>query len=506
MSHTRIFNFHDAKLSVALSAIRENVAMRVPTAPQLWLFAQRQNLAALLPEVRPAGLFPNHPIIQAAGAVLDRVYRGEVVDARTALAAYDARRTVQTEEGMLVAPSVDFAAPTGIIVNCLDLLTRYVIAWVLDDHEEMQDIAKQWEFSPCNASGGLKILQDWLAYYWRGREPQYNEPTADGPPSFPLPPSAPGAPLRVGVLGDWGTAGRQAGIVLNQLMAQSPDLIIHVGDVYYAGTLDEQAAVLNMLQRARRESGCNVPVYTLAGNHDYYSGGVGFYQILPFLNQGVPNASEQRHSFWCLRNDAWQLQGMDTGYYDSNLFNLRKDVTHLRDDEAAWHQRQLQDAGGRQVILFSHHQLFSAFDRIGSGWANPLLEKSLADWRQAADFNLAGWLWGHEHVLGIYQVPGSLPVLGRCVGNSAIPVFTDTATYTSQPGSTPLEPAQHSPDGSIVFDNGYVQTQPEDRVWSSGFTLLELAGDGTGTASYWQVREDEAGTAGSQLLWQEMMP
>ena len=483
MPRTRIYNFHHARLSIAQSAIRENVVK-------------------LSPGVREFGLGANNPVMQAAGAVLDRVYHGEVRTAPTALAAFQLRRQVQMAEGARVA------APAGIPENCLDLLTRYVIAWVFDDQAEMTKIANEWEFSPCNVSGGLKILQEWLAYYWRGAPPQYNPPTADGPGAFALPsPASPGAPLRVGVLGDWGTGEQEARAVIDQLMKQAPDLIIHVGDVYYSGTEVEQNAVLAMLRGARTEYGRDIPFYTLPGNHDYYSGGVGFYQVLPLLNQDVPNACVQQHSFWCLRNDAWQLQGMDTGYYDSDLLHIDQDITHLRDDEAAWHQRMLVDAGGRRVILFSHHQLFSAFEMIGGMWANPYLEKNLADWEAAADVRPAAWLWGHEHVLGIYQVPGSLPVLGRCVGNGAIPVFTDTKAYTPQPGGAPLEPAQQSPDGKIHFPNGFVQTQPEDLVWSSGFALLELAGDGTGTASYWQVRfEGVVSTASSQLLWQEPMP
>ncbi|HEU0300966.1 MAG TPA: metallophosphoesterase [Longimicrobium sp.] len=483
MSRTRIFNFHDARLSVAQSAIRENVAQLAPGAPAF-------------------GLFANNPIMQAAGAVLDRIYRGEVRTADAAIAAYRVRRAVQTAEGMLVAGALDVGA------DCLDLLTRYVIAWVFDDREEMARIANEWEFSPCNVTGGLKILQEWLDYYWRGRKPQYNPPTADGPGAFPLPPSASaGAPLRVGVLGDWGTGQLEARAVLDQLMRQAPDLIVHVGDVYYSGTVIEQNGVVAMLREARAACGRDIPFYTMPGNHDYYSGGVGFYRTLPLLNQDVPNASVQQHSFWCLRNDAWQLQGMDTGYYDSDLLKIDEDITHLREDEAAWHQRQLMNAGGRKVILFSHHQLFSAFEKIGGMWANPFLEKNLADWEAASGIRPAAWLWGHEHVLGIYQVPGSLPVLGRCVGNGAIPVFTDTQAYTPQPGGAPMQPAEHSPDGSIHFPHGYVQTQPEDLVWSSGFAMLELASDGTATASYWQVRfEGVVGTATSQLLWQEPVP
>jgi hypothetical protein len=228
------------------------------------------------------------------------------------------------------------------------------------------------------------------------------------------------------------------------------------------------------------------------------------------LNQGVPNAATQAHSFWALVNERWQLQGMDTGYYDSDLFEVTQDNTHLRDDEAEWHLQQLGAAGGRTVILFSHHQLVSAFEQIGGAWQNPQLEANLASW-QHSGASIAAWLWGHEHVLEVYQpyqAPGSsfAPLVGRCVGNGAFPVFTESVEYTSQPGGYPTLSATSSP-GGIAFPNGYVQSQADDLVWASGYTVLELPASGDATASYYQVLfNGDVSQSSSQLLWQESIP
>lgn len=485
MPRFRTPNFHHARLSVAQSCIRELVAKRGPGAPA-------------------RGLFAAHPQVQAMGAVLERVHRGEVREAETALAAYDARRAAQTAQGTTVA------APEGVAWDCTDLLVKYVIAWGMDDTYWMNQIRSQWVDSPCNATGWLQAVDAWIAYYWDGAEPQYAPPASGGPQPFALPPAAASdGTLRVGILGDWGTGEPEAIAVLDQLMRQAPDLIIHVGDVYYAGTEDEQNSnFLTPVADARQAYGRDVPVYALPGNHDYYSGGAGFYGMLARLNQGVPNASVQANSFFCLRNDAWQLQGMDTGYNDSDLLKVAQDYTWLRDDEAAWHQAQLASAGGRQVILFSHHQLFSAFEQIGGVWQNGSLTANLAAWRGLDPApKIAAWLWGHEHVLEIYQVPGTLPVVGRCVGNGAFPVFTDSSGYTPGTRSIPLQPATRSPDGKIPFPNGFVQSQPDDLVWASGYTVLELAADGTGRASYYQVQfGGDVSAATSQLLWTEPLP
>ena len=485
MPRVRTPNFHDARLSVAQSCIREQVARRTPSAPA-------------------SGLFASHPQMQAAGAVLERVHRGEIRDGGTADAAYRARRAAQAAQGVAVA------APEGVAGDCTDLLVRYVIAWSLDDTAAMSMIRSEWTDSPCDATGWLQAVDDWLAYYWDGSEPQYVAPTASGPQPFALPPAAAAdGTLRVGVLGDWGTGEPEALAVLDQLMGQAPDVVLHVGDVYYAGTEDEQNSnFLVPIADARQKHRRDVPVYALPGNHDYYSGGAGFYGMLARLNQGVPNASVQANSFFCLRNAAWQLQGMDTGYNDSDLLHVAEDNTHLRSDEAAWHQARLADAGGRRVILFSHHQLFSAFEQIGGLWQNPSLVNNLDAWRAVTPApGIAAWLWGHEHVLEVYQVPGTLPVVGRCIGNGAFPVFTDSAGYTPGTNSIPLQPATASPGGSIPFPNGFVQSQPDDLVWASGYTVLELAADGTGTASYYQVKfNGDVSAATSQLLWTESIP
>ncbi|HEY0035778.1 MAG TPA: metallophosphoesterase, partial [Longimicrobium sp.] len=475
-----------------------------------------------------SGLFPAHPIMAAASHVLQRIQRGEITDAETADAAYQHHRalqkaqgiTIKSIEGMVesVIEKIESVFKTAEV--CADLAARYAIAWALNDAAKMAKIKSEWTDSGCDLAGWATAVEAWLGYYSGHAAPAYNPPVdAQGQPqppyaspgTFALPPASNGDTLVVGILGDWGTGEQEAVAVLDQLMQQSPDLIIHVGDVYYAGTTDEQNSnFLDLINQARARCGRNIPVYTLPGNHDYYSGGAPFYAMIEQLNQGVPNAATQAHSFWALANERWQLQGMDTGYYDSDLFEVGRDNTHLRDDEAGWHLQQLGSAGGRTVILFSHHQLVSAFEQIGGAWQNPQLEASLASWQQSGA-GIAAWLWGHEHVLEVYQpyqAPDSpfAPLVGRCVGNSAFPVFTESAEYTSKPGGYPTLSATSSP-GGIAFPNGYVQSQPDDLVWASGYAVLELPSSGDATASYYQVRfNGDVSQATSQLLWTESIP
>jgi hypothetical protein len=485
-------NFHDARLSVAQSMIRDLIARHSPAAPA-------------------PGLKADHPLMQAANHVLHQVSLGHVGEAHVALVAYTAFRAAQT------GVEVTLGNIAAAALRCMDLGIRYVLAWVLNEQDKMNEIRSEWVDNDCDLVGWASALDEWFHYHEAHGVPQYVPPQnasgQDAPPyvtpaPFLLPPSTNGT-LRVGVLGDWGTGEDEAFAVLDQLMAQSPDLIIHVGDVYYSGTSAEQNGhLLAPLRTARAK--LNIPIYVLPGNHDYYSGGGGFYGVLPQLNAGVPNASVQANSFWALKNEWWQLEGMDTGYFDSDLLTVGADTTQLRPDEAQWHTQQLAAAGTRTVILFSHHQLYSNFEKIAKVWRNPNLEANLVSWQQATP-NIVAWFWGHEHVLQVYEVPGSpgqqstppLPILGRCVGNGAFPVFTDQGYVPGQDtGVAPLQ-AKQSPSG-IAFPQNFVQSQPDDLVWASGYMTLDLADGGPATATYYQVMfGGDVKNATSQVLWTE---
>jgi hypothetical protein len=479
MPRTPIPNFHNARLSVVQSFVREVICKK---------FA---NLTG-------SGLFAENPLMQAAGATLVQIEQGTLSDAGAALGFYDAESAARRlESGAAGFPAGD----------CLDLLVKYAIAWALDDTAWMQQIKSEYTDSPCDP-GWLTAAITWLAYYWDGQLPDYAPPTKSTPQPFPLPPPASaGQPLRVGILGDWGTGEQEAIAVLNQLMQQNPDLIIHVGDIYYSGTHDECITnFLNLINDARAKHRRQIPVYNLPGNHDYYSGGQGFYNILPQINLGAAHGQIQENSFFCLQNDSWQLEGMDTGYNDHDLLKVADDTTKLRPDEAAWHEQQLAAAGTRKVILLSHHQLFSAFQTIGAvgssgpAYQNPYLLQNLVTWRSCGNPNIVGWLWGHEHLLEVYAVPGTqgtnLPVLGRCVGNSAFPVFNNQGDYTPVTKDVPLESAP-------AFPNDYVETGVEDEIYAHGYVMLELGND-QAIATYYQVLGEGDGV--SQQLWQETFP
>lgn len=306
---------------------------------------------------------------------------------------------------------------------------------------------------------------------------------------------------KVALLGDWGTGTDDAIRTLEQVAAHGPDVLIHLGDVYYAGTPEEgQKYFLDIVNRVLRQDGRKVPVYTLTGNHDMYSGGVGYYGLLPQLNP-APDYSPgeaQPASYFCLRSPdgAWQLLAMDTGLHDRDPFDVSSAVTWLEPSEQDWHVDKVQrfTAQGGRTILLSHHQLFSAFELIGGKEAkkpkgleaaNPRLLETYRALRAATDGRedaIAAWFWGHEHNLDVYEPYLDLGK-GRCIGHGAIPAFVENNPYAVQgelPDPPELVDDPRRPGEKLKLDI-------TDQVYAHGFVILELDDAArTATARYYQ--------------------
>ena len=424
-----IHHFHDSRLSLILSAIK-HVVGHSGTAT--------------------AGLAGDHPVVQEAGNVL---------------AAIDAG----------VEPKPD-GELSGVEV-CAYLMAKYAWAWLTGNKREQEEIADQYKDSACDP-GWLVAVGAYLDYYEiEGKEPLYIDVQQAEKLTYALPDPT-GDSLVVGVLGDWGTGEPVAEVVLDQMFEhQKPDVVIHVGDIYYAGTEEEaQKNFLEPILRVRAKHGVQTPVYNLPGNHDYYSGGKGFYKILEQINPNDP----QTASFFCLRNDAWQLQGMDTGFFDHDLFRVADDITHLHESEAQWHRDQIAAAGARKVLLFSHHQYFSSFLNIGATKTgnqngenfNPYLQEVFGD--AISQGLVAAWFWGHEHLLEVYEENQGL-TKGRCVGYSAFPMLATKNLYEIK--------------FPKVRVNQNVELETSSDVYNHGYVVLTLGAD-SGTADYYSVPGD----------------
>ncbi|MEP7010965.1 MAG: metallophosphoesterase [Acidobacteriota bacterium] len=299
----------------------------------------------------------------------------------------------------------------------------------------------------------------------------------------------------VALIADWGTGTAEAIALLEKVAAHKPDVLIHLGDVYYSGTASENERYFldPINQIFGRGPDRPLPVFNLPGNHDMYSGGAGYYSTLDRLNlpSFAPEGQVQSHSFFCLQSSGWQILGLNTGLHDDDLFDVATSMTYLEDAELAWAKDKINNSAGRRTILLSHHQLFSAFSPIGPAnngdrSMNTRLLAQFADVLPEID----AWLWGHEHNLEIYGPYAGLS-RGRCIGHAAVPVLTDQVPYASRVGDKiPLMPNNENP----------VQLGITDDMYNHGYVIAKFD-DAKKTArlSYYQD------TGKAELLFEEVV-
>ncbi len=321
-------------------------------------------------------------------------------------------------------------------------------------------------------AGTLVSYLDYFGPYGRRADIPYIRPDLAGPGVIEIAPDA-----RIALLSDWGTGRRTALAVLRDLAQHQPDILVHLGDIYYAGTPSECEHNFHRPMTAELRAVRHPAIYTLSGNHDMYSGGEGYYGLIGRLNDG---AARQRASYFCLRSRdrRWQFLAMDTGLNAYDPFE-RHPLTRIDPAEEAWLLARIAEFEG-QTVLLSHHPLFSALARIGPGGPLPYNPNLMASFgRFAAAGRIAAWFWGHEHTMALYQPYRGL-ARGRCIGCGAIPMFVADQPYDPLPGlqdPPALLPPRLGNDGAVQ-DHGYAVMSLDP---ASGTARAEYYGVGART-------------------------
>jgi hypothetical protein len=175
---------------------------------------------------------------------------------------------------------------------------------------------------------------------------------------------------RIALVGDWGTHLYGAPEI-GKAIRTDPDpfaMVMHLGDVYYAGTEKEVKQRFLDVWPPRPEALNRA----LNSNHEMYSGGEAYFEkILPKF--------EQEASYFACQNQHWTLVGLDVAYRDHAIDGQQVD----------WLKKILAQAGDRKVVLFSHHQLYSHFEKQGTKlWEHPGFGEILRSKR------IFAWYWG----------------------------------------------------------------------------------------------------------------
>lgn len=220
----------------------------------------------------------------------------------------------------------------------------------------------------------------------------------------------------VALFADWATGEAPALTIKAAIEKQSPDYTIHLGDTYYAGFGDEISHNLVSCWPGNVQYGKS---FTLNGNHEMYSGGAAYFNILPLFGHPA--------SYFNLGNQNWRLIALDTSYAERAGDVPASSWGELVDPQKDWLNAQIAHAKTfnppAKVILLTHHQLFSAFDGDALGRYLLPVVKPLLD---AGD--IYAWFWGHEHRAIVYDQNATYKVRARCIGHGGFPYPPDSVT------------------------------------------------------------------------------
>jgi len=363
-------------------------------------------------------------------------------------------------------------------------------------------------------------------------------------------PEIAGRPLVIGLVGDWGCGNVGARRVMEELSKQQPDVLLHLGDTYYSGTEEEQRT---LMLEPLRELLNGVPVFAVPGNHDYFSNGSGFFQLLDELAER--QEANQQASFVALRGQGWQIIMLDTGLLDSFQLNMlaaaipigkawdklnRNTLAFLPDDQLQWALKQIEigEARGLRTILMSHHQLFSR--RESMGYANGQVRErafsadvkagvyETSQWHTSSEQlpgglsddvppaantrlldqfptdvlkGVSAWFWGHEHSAAIFKPYAGLQ-RGRLLGNGCIP--TPKPPLYNIYGENPKTDGAPWGGHPQVINGSQLGTGHS--FWNLGFATISLEA-GRAHARYFELEDfadgDVTGWKDARMFFEE---
>jgi hypothetical protein len=248
----------------------------------------------------------------------------------------------------------------------------------------------------------------------------------------------------IALVGDWGADNAAARHVAAEISAVSPAMVIHLGDIYYAGQENEAKEMLGIWPLA--DAGGAIPPgtsFSLNGNHEMYSGGKAYFEtVLPKFGQ--------KASYFGLRNNFWQILAFDSAYIEQRLLSPT-DAAPI-DARLASQWNWLVDKmknSALPTILLSHHQPISAFADENAAAVN--LRSDFQKFIAAAGRPIFGWFFGHEHRCTIYNDP-NVPYFPRLIGHGSIPHAPPPANQQPDPGCASFSKmnARALPDGDAV--------------------------------------------------------
>jgi len=282
---------------------------------------------------------------------------------------------------------------------------------------------------------------------------------------YTLQPKVDGEPVTIAVVSDWATDTIESKNISLQIAAHHPDYTIHIGDTYFVGAPFEIKN--NFTPDDSFWPYGSVGSFALAGNHEMYSNGGPYFDILlPMMGLYHPQRVVQKAAYFCLENDYWRIIGLDTGYRSVGIpiLELFLSKADLRSEIVSWLKDDLKiENDNRGLVLLAHHQYASSFDKT-----YPSAAKQIA--KIISEHKKVLWFWGHEHrfaIYGKYKVPGGITAYGRCIGHGGMP-----ASLFDGSGRKKLKESN-----LVVYDNRFCKMVGEERVGHNGYAILKIEAD-----------------------------
>lgn len=256
--------------------------------------------------------------------------------------------------------------------------------------------------------------------------------------------TAKGDDLKIVLVGDWGSDTEGARGVMNSIKQQNADFVIHLGDVYYSGTVaEEKARFLSNFTSGSQGA------FMLNANHEMDGGAQGYFYALKDERFKAQGSS----SFFVLENDYWVILGLDSAYYATGVqYNPGRIVDSFQ-------QKLLENYQSRnkKLMILTHH---NPIDYKGKK-----TEDLWDDIATSLGFNMPDyWIYGHKHMGVAYSDKSIAWQKGMtkafCVGHGGIPEGNGRGFYkkfNSELLDT-IDFYAHKPDPAKSFQttNGYL--------------------------------------------------
>jgi hypothetical protein len=280
--------------------------------------------------------------------------------------------------------------------------------------------------------------------------------------------------VTIALLGDWGgnnAAAREVASSARDTIGAG-DIMVHLGDVYYAGTSESGWIECDYQQTNFLTPwpwpGTQGKSFALNSNHDMYAHGTGYFDTA--LTSPI-FASQNRCSYFALYNDRFRIVGLDTAYFDPDetgwggFMKGSLGPTGIG-TQAQFLNEQAHAAADakQQLILLTHHNGL-AYD--GSA-TFPLWDQIITQLAPLSGGTVI-WYWGHEHMGVVYKDSDAngLTIRPRCCGHGCIPWGVATGLQAS--GVEWYEKTVIPPGSDYFVANGFATVALDNSSISETF-------------------------------------